>query len=233
MNEMLFRTSAASTSHLATLPLEFQNKTFISVFLSERPGSEPEPTRNRRVHHATEMSGAVWNQLWCLGSRSQRMLLFTAESKHVCLSNTPLENSAFMKMVIVFTRMLSRNRQSAEKKNQKTRSRGKSKVILCFQSKEKTLLDRGTEPHRQAADGQGQAAALKQAPCLSVRLNSVTLAPGSARTIQNRGCGEAAGASWRELAAFWWSGEPRKDGHVTFLLKDRCKKNTVSLRIDS
>lgn len=169
------------------------------------------------MHHAAEMSGAVWNQLWCLGSRSQRMLLFAADSKHICLSNTPSENSAFMKMVIIFTRMLSRNRQSAEKNPQKTHSRGKSKVMLHCQSKEKSLLDRGTEEHRQAADGQGQAAALKQGPCLSVRLNSVTLAPGSARTIQNRGCGEATGASWRDLAGFWWSGEPWRDGHVTSL----------------
>lgn len=54
MNEMLFRTSAPSTSQLATLPLAFQNKTFLFFFffLAEnacfriRADSEPEGASN-------------------------------------------------------------------------------------------------------------------------------------------------------------------------------------------
>lgn len=104
-------------------------------------------------------------------------------------------------------------------------SHGKSKVMLHLQSKEKNILDRGTEKHRQAADRQSQTAALKQGQCLSVRLNSVTLASGSARTIQNRGCGKAVGPRSSDLAVFCWSGEPWNDGHMMFFIKDWLTNN--------
>lgn len=79
---------------------------------------------------------------------------------------------------------------------------GKSKVMLQLQSKRKvfwTVVLRNTD---RQADRQGRTAALKQGQCLSVQLNSVTPAPGSARTIQNRGCGEAVGTRWSDLAVF-------------------------------
>lgn len=81
-------------------------------------------------------------------------------------------------------------------------SYGKSKVMLQLQSKEKVFWTVVLKNTDRQADRQGQTAALKQGQCLSVRLNSVTPASGSARTIQNRG-GGAVGTRSSDLAMFY------------------------------
>lgn len=80
---------------------------------------------------------------------------------------------------------------------------GKSKVMLQLQSKRKVFWTVVLKNTDRQADRQGRTAALKQGQCLSVQLNSVTPASGSARTIQNRGCGEAVGTRSSDLAVFY------------------------------